>query len=127
MNGAYLVLSVKAQMVYKWPFLDSPGVPFGGHYKYTADLINVNLIGTDLAFWLGLGGGSTGGSGSAGALVATTGGAGSSTKPSSYPPIEFQTNGTDNGSQTLLNLVAGTNVTITDDGLGDITIAGQEP
>jgi hypothetical protein len=80
MNGSYLVLSVKGQMVYKWPYLDSPQVPFGGHYKYTVELINVNLIGTDLAFWLGLGGGGGGGgSGTAGALVATSGGAGSST------------------------------------------------
>jgi hypothetical protein len=77
MNGNYLVLSIKAQMVYKYPYLDSLQVPNGGHYKYTADLINVNLIGTDLAFWLGLGGGgSGGGSGTAGALVATSGSTG---------------------------------------------------
>lgn len=34
--------------------------------------------------------------------------------------ITFQTNGTNNGSQTLLNLVAGTNMTITDNGSGSI-------
>jgi hypothetical protein len=35
--------------------------------------------------------------------------------------ITLETNGTPNGDQTLLNLVAGTNMTITDDGLGNIT------
>lgn len=35
----------------------------------------------------------------------------------------LQTNGVDNGSQTKLNLVAGTNVTLTEDGTGDVTIA----
>lgn len=36
--------------------------------------------------------------------------------------ITFQTNGTPNGSQTLLNLKAGTNLTLTDNGSGQITI-----
>lgn len=36
--------------------------------------------------------------------------------------ITLQTNGTPNGSQTLLNLKQGTNVTIVDDGVGGITI-----
>jgi len=35
--------------------------------------------------------------------------------------IELETNGTPNGNQSLLNLVQGTNMTITDDGLGNIT------
>jgi hypothetical protein len=35
--------------------------------------------------------------------------------------ITLETNGTPNPVQTLLNLVAGTNMTITDDGLGNIT------
>jgi hypothetical protein len=37
--------------------------------------------------------------------------------------LRLQVNGNDNGSQTLLNLVAGSNVTITDGGQGDVTIA----
>ena len=37
--------------------------------------------------------------------------------------IALETNGTPNGVQTLLNLVAGANVTLTDDGAGDVTIA----
>jgi hypothetical protein len=37
------------------------------------------------------------------------------------PLLTLETNGTPNGDQTLLNLVAGTNMTITDDGLGNIT------
>jgi hypothetical protein len=35
--------------------------------------------------------------------------------------LALETNGTPNGDQTLLNLVAGTNMTITDDGFGNIT------
>jgi hypothetical protein len=38
-------------------------------------------------------------------------------------PLLLETNGTKNGSQSLLNLVAGNNMTITDDGQGDITFA----
>jgi hypothetical protein len=43
------------------------------------------------------------------------------------PPgsITLQTNGTNNGSQARLNLVAGTNVTLTDSGTGNITIAAS--
>jgi len=36
--------------------------------------------------------------------------------------ILLQTNGTNNGSQSLLNLIAGTNITLTDNGSGGITI-----
>lgn len=79
MNGSYLALSIKGQMVYAFPYLDD-GITGAGHYRYTVELINVNLIGTDLAFWLGLGGGGSGaGSGTAGALVATSGSTGQTT------------------------------------------------
>lgn len=37
-------------------------------------------------------------------------------------PPAFQTNGTPNGSQTLLNLIPGTNITLTDNGTGGVTI-----
>jgi hypothetical protein len=37
-------------------------------------------------------------------------------------PLELQTDGTPNGDQSLLNLVAGTNITLTDDGAGNVTI-----
>jgi hypothetical protein len=40
-------------------------------------------------------------------------------------PVELQTNGTNNGSQSKLNLVAGSNITLTDDGSGDVTIAAS--
>lgn len=36
--------------------------------------------------------------------------------------LTLENNGVANGSQTLLNLVAGTGITVTDDGLGDITL-----
>ncbi len=39
--------------------------------------------------------------------------------------ITLETNGTPNPVQTLLNLVAGTNMTITDDGLGNITFSSS--
>lgn len=39
--------------------------------------------------------------------------------------IDLQTNGADNGSQSKLNLAAGTNVTITDGGTGTVTIAAS--
>jgi hypothetical protein len=74
MDGSYLVLSVKGAMVYAYPYMDDPvAAPNAGHYRYTVELINVNLIGTDLAFWLGLGGGGSGAS-NGGELVATSGG-----------------------------------------------------
>jgi hypothetical protein len=41
--------------------------------------------------------------------------------PISSSGLALEVNGTPNGDQTLLNLVAGTNMTITDDGLGNIT------
>lgn len=41
--------------------------------------------------------------------------------PISSSGLALEVNGTPNGNQTLLNLVAGTNMTITDDGLGNIT------
>jgi hypothetical protein len=37
--------------------------------------------------------------------------------------LSLQTNGTPNGSQSILNLVAGTNVTLTDNGSGNVTIS----
>ena len=40
-------------------------------------------------------------------------------------PLVLETNGTENGSQTLLNLKSGTNISITDDGSGDVTISGS--
>lgn len=39
--------------------------------------------------------------------------------------LALETNGTPNGSQTLLNLAAGTNVTITDGGTGTVTISSS--
>lgn len=39
--------------------------------------------------------------------------------------LTLQTNGSPNGSQSLLNLVAGTNVTLTDNGSGSVTIASS--
>lgn len=43
--------------------------------------------------------------------------------PGGTTAVLIQVNGTNAGSQTKLNLVAGTGMTITDDGIGDITFA----
>jgi hypothetical protein len=43
------------------------------------------------------------------------------------PGATLETNGTLNGSQTLLNLVAGSNITLTDNGSGSVTIASPSP
>jgi len=42
--------------------------------------------------------------------------------PTGVSPLQLEVNGTPNGNQNLLNLVDGTNVTIVDDGFGNITI-----
>ena len=48
-----------------------------------------------------------------------------SSNTSCLPPMPtFQTNGTPNGSQSVLNLAAGSNITITDGGSGTVTIGG---
>lgn len=41
--------------------------------------------------------------------------------------ITLQTNGVDNGSQSILNLKQGSNVTIADDGVGGVTISSSAP
>ena len=53
------------------------------------------------------------------------GGSGSGGGGAPVGSLLLQTNGVNNGSQQLLNLVEGENVTITDDGAGDITIAAN--
>ena len=39
--------------------------------------------------------------------------------------LELEINGTPNVDQSLLNLIAGSNITLSDDGLGGITIASS--
>ena len=48
-----------------------------------------------------------------------------SPKNSAAPAILLETNGTKNGSQTKLNLVAGSGVAVSDDGAGDVTISAS--
>ncbi len=50
-------------------------------------------------------------------IVQPGGGSGSS--------ILLETNSVPNGSQTILNLVAGSGITLTDNGVGNVTIAGS--
>lgn len=59
----------------------------------------------------------------AGTNVTVTGSWPNQTVASTGGGITLKTNGVNNGSQSILNLKNGTNVTITDDGLGGITIA----
>ena len=51
------------------------------------------------------------------------GGSGSGGGGAPVGSLLLQTNGVNNGSQQLLNLVAGTGITIVDDGVGDVTIS----
>ena len=106
MNGSYLVLSIKGELVPTFPYLDNPNAPNAGHYRYTADLINVNLIGTDLAFWLGLGGGGSGGGSGGGELVATSGGGVPNAGPLGPTPL---TSGGVNAQTTSYTAVAADN------------------
>jgi hypothetical protein len=84
--------------------------------EFTHTLTGVNLTLTISVPWdwsacdipadFTIGGSGSGGSGSAIGLL-------------------LQTNGVDNGSQSLLNLQAGTNVTLTDNGSGTVTISAS--
>ena len=69
-NGNYYVEEIRAELVPIYPYLD-PGVPGGGHYRYTQKLINVAQIGSYMDFWQSMAGGGGGG---AIPLVATSGG-----------------------------------------------------
>jgi hypothetical protein len=46
-------------------------------------------------------------------------------KPTIPSAVTFKTNGVNNGSQTVLNLKAGSSITVTDNGSGDVTIASS--
>ena len=117
-----LVLSIKGELVPTFPYLDNPNAPNAGHYRYTADLINVNLIGTDLAFWLGLGGGGSGGGSSGGELVATSGGGVPNAGPLGPTPltsggVNIQTTSytavaADNGKIISVNAAGATTLTL---------------
>lgn len=115
-NGPYFIEEVNAELVTVYPYLDGPGCVDAGHYHYTAKLLSVAQFQNQyLDFWArNQGGGSAGGGGSS----PTSGGG-------LAPPgtgIVLETDGVKNGSQTELNLVAGTNITLTDDGVGGVTI-----
>ncbi len=47
--------------------------------------------------------------------------------PVSTSTIVFQTNSTNNGNQSLLNLIAGSNITLVDNGSGGVTISSSTP
>ncbi len=60
-------------------------------------------------------------------LTTDSSGNGAWQAPTSGSSITLQTNGSNNGSQSLLNLVPGTNITLTDNGSGNVTIDGSTP
>ena len=98
-----------------------------GKFKFTMDNVE-GLKQTMSAFQSQLGRGYLHGGGDTVAagtnITITTNAAGQKViNATSGTTLELETNGTPNGSQTLLNLVQGSNVTITDDGLGNVTIA----
>lgn len=74
-NGTYYIEEVRGELIPTWPYIDSVPVPGGGHYKYTLRLINVAQIASYMDFWEQRGGGGSAGGGSGAALVATSGGA----------------------------------------------------
>lgn len=100
------------------PWMNQIGAPGGGHYRYTLHLINVSQIGSYLDWWMGLGGGSSGGS--SGPLAATSGGA---LATQGQPNLQLEVNGTANASQAILNLANGSAITVTDAGAGTVDIA----
>lgn len=119
LNGTWVIESVEAELIPAKPY-------FGtfGHYRYTIRCVDIQEIASYLDFWEGLASGSSGASGlgGGGPLVATSGGA-LSTSGNYGPKIEVD--GTAASSQAVLNLTAGTGITITDEGGGDIQIAGS--
>jgi hypothetical protein len=119
LNGTnkWIIQEVSGELV---PILNDGSFPLGphcGHYRYTIRCANIQEIGSYLDFWQGQGGG--GGTSTAPGIIATNGGG------TNVPPqgIALETNGTANGSQTTLNLIAGAGVTVTDGGTGGVTIA----
>lgn len=89
---------IDAKHIKNLPKVENRPNAIGVSNKYLDQLLDVDLTGvtkTDGKYVLGSGGGSS---------------------------ITLKTDGVDNGSQTILNLKAGTNLNLTDDGLGGITI-----
>jgi hypothetical protein len=125
LNGEYVVQEIQAELVPPGVrgYLDSAQVPGGGHYRYTARLIDVNQIASWLEFWEGMGGGA-GGSGLGSSLVSTSGGAqaNNGASGSTSAALTLQTNGTANSSTSLLNLEQGSFTTVQDVGGGSIRI-----
>jgi hypothetical protein len=61
----------------------------------------------------------------AGTVTATTTAGVTTVTQTGVTALTLETNGTPNGSQTLLNLKNGTGITITDDGVGGVTVTGS--
>jgi hypothetical protein len=61
----------------------------------------------------------------AGTVTATTAAGVTTVTQTGITALTLETNGTPNGSQTLLNLKNGTGITITDDGVGGVTVTGS--
>ena len=113
-----MIESVEAELIPAKPF-------FGkfGHYRYGIKCVDIQEIASYLDFWEGLASGSSASGGVGGGPLVATSGASLSTSGNYGPALE--TNGTANSSQAVLNLTAGTGITLTDAGGGDIQIAGS--
>jgi hypothetical protein len=114
MNGSYFVEEVRAQLIPVKPWGHQQIIPGAGHYRYSLKLISIAEIGSYMDFWQGLNGGGAGGSGTA--LVATSGGAQAATSGG----IAIEIGGAALSSSTTLNLIAGSNISITDGGSGRV-------
>ena len=99
----------------------------GGTVTHTGALTsNLPVLGNGSAdVKIGVAGQLVPAGGSSGEVLAKSSGTDYDTAWTSPSGLSLEVNGTPNGDQALLNLKAGTNVTLTDDGVGGVTIAAS--
>ena len=126
-NGNWYVQEIEAELVPLYGGMTLGQVAASGdyslaHFQYKVTVIDVAQIGSFLDFWESLGGGGSGGGGSVSGLGAGNGGA----FPSAQIQIQFETDGTANVSQSTLNLISGTGITLSNSGIGtSINLSGS--
>jgi hypothetical protein len=106
LNGTYLVEEIEGELIPTQPYMDATSAPGGGHYRYTATLLDVTRIGTWLDYWLAKdsGGGGSGGGGGGGTGLAATSGGGTAATPYLPTIIQEIPTGTLNGTNLSFTL-----------------------